>query len=128
MLNEKTVALASEPNYAVLSTLFSDGSPQTNIVWVDTDGEYLLVNTEQDRAKAVNCMRDPRVGIIVWDRNNMWSSVEVRGRVAEIVEGQEARDHIDKMAKKYMDVDDYPNPIRSPRVILKIAAEKELVR
>lgn len=128
MLNEKTVALASEPNYAVLTTLFADGSPQTNIVWVDTDGEHLLVNTERDRFKAINCSRDPRVGIIVWDRNNMWSSVEVRGEVVEIVEGQEARDHIDKMAKKYKGVDSYPNPIRSPRVILKIAPHRELVK
>lgn len=128
MLHEKAIALASEPNYAVLTTLFDDGSPQTNIVWIDHDGEHLLVNTEEDRQKARNCRSEPRVGVIVWDRNNLWSSVEVRGKVVEIVEGQAARDHIDKMAKKYRGLDEYPNPILSPRVILKIAPDRQIVK
>lgn len=123
MLDEKAIALASGPNYAVLTTLFADGSPQSTIVWIDTDGEHLLVNTEFNRQKTRNCQRDPRVSVVLWDRENMWSSIEVRGKVVEIVEGQEPRDHIDAMAQKYLGLDGYANPIRSPRVILKIAAE-----
>ncbi|HUP15824.1 MAG TPA: hypothetical protein VM848_07220 [Acidimicrobiia bacterium] len=46
----------------------------------------------------------------------------------EIVEGQEARDHIDALAKKYLGLDTYPNPIRSPRVTLKIAPDRQVVR
>ena len=44
VLDKKTIAMASGPNYAALTTLFKDGSPQTHIMWVDTDGEYLLIN------------------------------------------------------------------------------------
>jgi hypothetical protein len=41
--------LASGPKYAVLATLMSDGWPQTSGVWVESDSEHLLVNTEVHR-------------------------------------------------------------------------------
>lgn len=127
-MHEKTAALAAEPNFAALTTLFSDGRPQTHIVWVDTDGEHLLVNSETERQKVRNARRDPRVTLLIWDRNDYWSYVEVGGRVTEIVEGRAARSHIDRMAKKYWGKDEYPNPIGSPRVILKITPEREYVK
>ena len=127
-MHEKTAALAAAPNFAALTTLFADGHPQTHIVWVDTDGEHLLVNSETERQKVRNARRDPRVALLIWDRDDFWSYVEVRGRVTEIVEGGEARSHIDRMAKKYLGKDEYPSPIGSPRVILKIAPEREYVK
>jgi hypothetical protein len=48
----------------------------------------------------------------------------VRGRVVETVDGTEAREHIDKLSRKYVG-SDYRNPIGPQgRVILKIAADK----
>lgn len=52
MLQEKAIALLSAPNYATLTTLFGDGHPQTNLVWVGHDGENVLVNTERHRQKS----------------------------------------------------------------------------
>jgi predicted pyridoxine 5'-phosphate oxidase superfamily flavin-nucleotide-binding protein len=37
--------LLQEPAYCQLATLMPDGSPQVTQVWVDTDGEHILVNT-----------------------------------------------------------------------------------
>jgi len=48
----------------------------------------------------------------------------VRGKVIDTIGGDEARDHIDKLAKVYMGADDCPNPIISERVILKIATNR----
>jgi hypothetical protein len=49
----------------------------------------------------------------------------VRGHLAGTVDGQQARDHIDFLAKKYVGADSYSNPIGPQgRVILKIAADK----
>ena len=45
-LDNKTIQMASGPNYAALTTLFKDGVPQTHVMWVDTDGENILINTE----------------------------------------------------------------------------------
>lgn len=52
--------LASGPNYGVLATLMPNGWPQTSLVWVDSDGGYLLVNTEVHRQKFLNVSRDDR--------------------------------------------------------------------
>jgi PPOX class probable F420-dependent enzyme len=125
MLSEKTRQLAEGANHAVLTTLFPSGRPQTNVVWIDHDGEHLLVNSETERQKVRNVRRDPRVAVLVSDSEDFEIWVEVRGRVVEIVEGEEARRHIDKLSQKYLGISDYPNPIVSPRVILKIAPDRE---
>ena len=128
MLEEKARDLLTGPNYGVLTTLLPDGQPQTHMVWVGTDGEHALVNTEVHRQKARNANRDPRATLLVFDRNDMWSWAEIRGEVVEMVTGPEARKHIDELAHKYLGVDGYPNPIQSERVILKIAPHRQLIR
>ncbi len=127
MLSERTQRLAGGPNHAVLTTLFPSGQPQTHIVWVDHDGENLLINSETLRQKVQNVRRDPRVSVVLFNAEDFDDWVEIRGRVVEIVEGDEARRHIDKLSEKYIGLSDYPNPIRSPRVILKIAPTSENV-
>jgi PPOX class probable F420-dependent enzyme len=124
MLDDKTIALAQGKNFAAISTIMPSGQPQSQVTWVDTDGEHVIFNTEIHRAKFKNLERDPKVTVLIIDATNPWSYSEVRGHVAEIVRGQEARDHIDTLAKKYMGVDDYPNPIQSERVIVKIAPDR----
>jgi len=111
--------LACGPNYGVLATLMADGWPQTGVVWVDTDGEALLVNTEVHRQKFQNVRRDDRVSIVVWDHENPYREGEVRGRVVHAQRGHEAGEHIDKLARKYTGAP-YGVPIRSERVILRI--------
>ncbi|CAA9464985.1 MAG: Putative oxidoreductase [uncultured Rubrobacteraceae bacterium] len=116
--------LLSEPAYCQISTLMPDGSPQITQVWVDTDGEHILINTAEGRQKERNVRRDPRVAVNVVDTADAWRIAMVRGRVVDITtEG--ADDLIDQLAKKYLDVDSYPN--RQPdevRVTLKIAPER----
>ncbi len=125
MLQESTKALAQAKNFAALTTLFGDGRPQTNVMWVDADDEHILVNTEVHRRKYQNVRRDPRVSITVIDATNPYHYVEIRGRVVDEVRGDAARAHIDELSTKYTGAP-YANPIVSERVILKIAAEREL--
>ena len=117
-------ALLAGKNCAAFTSLMPDGQPQTQMMWVGDDGEHLLINTEVHRQKFKNVERDPRVTVTVFNADNAYQYVEARGRVVETVGGDEARSHIDALAKKYMGVDDYPNPIQSERVILKIAVDK----
>ncbi|HZF57102.1 MAG TPA: PPOX class F420-dependent oxidoreductase, partial [Rubrobacter sp.] len=116
--------LLREPAYCQLATLMPDGSPQITQVWVDTDGEHVLVNTAEGRQKTKNVRRDPRVAVNVVDPNNAWRLGEVRGRVVDVTtEGADKL--IDELAKKYLDADTYP--FRDPsevRVTLKILPEK----
>jgi PPOX class probable F420-dependent enzyme len=113
-------ALATGKNFGALTTLMADGQPQTQVMWVDADDEHVLINTEIHRQKYKNVERDPRVTVTVWNASNPYQYVEVRGTVTGKVGGAEARAHIDACARRYMDVDDYPNPIQSERVILQI--------
>ena len=116
--------LAAGPNFAAMTTLMPDGTPQTQFMWVDADDEHLLINTEVHRQKYKNVQRDARVTITVANRENPYQYVEARGRVVGEVGGDEARRNIDALAKKYMGVDEYPNPIQSERVILEVAVDK----
>lgn len=127
MLDDKTIELAQGKNYAAISTVMSSGHPQTQMTWVDSDGEHIIVNTEIHRAKFKNLERNPLVTVLIMEDGNPWSYAEVRGHVAETIRGQEARDHIDKLAKKYLGKDDYPNPIQSERVMVKIAPDRIFV-
>ena len=115
--------LFSKPAFAHLVTLMPDGSPQVTPVWVDLDGNTVIVNTAKGRLKDRNMKRDPRVALAVSDPANPYRYVQVRGRVSEISEnGGDA--HIDKMAKKYLNQDSYP--YRQPgevRVVYRITPE-----
>jgi PPOX class probable F420-dependent enzyme len=127
MLEDRVVELARGKNLAAVTTLLPDGTPMTQPVWVDTDGEHVLVNTEVHRRKFRNVQRDPRVTVLIVDPAAPYLYIEVRGRVAESVTGPEARAHIDKLAQKYTGRD-YGNVIQSERVILKITPTREYVR
>ncbi len=110
--------------FASLATLMPDGSPQVTPVWVDLEGDLVLVNTARGRQKDKNMRRDPRVAMAIIDPENPYRYLEIRGRIAEITE-EGADAHIDKMAKKYLGADKYP--YRQPsetRVIYKIQPER----
>lgn len=110
--------------FASLATLMPDSGPQVTPVWVDLEGDRVLVNTARGRQKDKNMRRDPRVALAIIDPENPYRYLEIRGRVAEITE-EGADAHIDKMAKKYLGADKYP--YRQPsetRVIFKIQPER----
>src|SRR5690606_40324681 len=91
--------------------------------WIATDGEHILVNTSEDRQKARNVERDPRVAVNVVDPNDAWRVANIRGRVVEMTTDG-ADELIDQLAQKYLGEETYP--FRQPgevRVTLKIAPE-----
>ena len=126
MLHDRVRSLAEGANFAAFSTLLPDGQPQTHIMWVGCDGEHLIINTEVHRRKYRNVEADPRVTVTIWDAENPYSFAEVRGRVVDTITGDEARASIDALAQKYWGRD-YDNEIQSERVILRIAADRQIV-
>jgi hypothetical protein len=102
-------------------------TPQTQVMWVDADEDHLLINTEVHRQRFKNVERDPRVMLTIWDREDPYRFVEVRGEVVGKVKGREAREHIDGISHKYHGRP-YGTEIRSERVILRIAPMRQVVR
>ena len=126
-LHPQVIELARAQNFAALTTLLPDGHPQTQVMWVDADGTHLLINTEVHRQKFKNVERDPRVTLTIWDNDDPYSFVEVRGEVVEKVKGPEAREHIDELSHKYHGRP-YGTNIQSERVILRIAPLRQIIR
>ncbi len=110
--------------FAHLATLMPDGSPQVSPVWVDREGSQVIINSAKGRVKDRNIERDARVAVSITDPDNPYRSLMIRGRVVETrTEGADA--HIDAMAKKYMDLAEYP--YRAPgevRVVYVIAPDR----
>jgi PPOX class probable F420-dependent enzyme len=120
--------LADGPNFAAFTVNLPSGRAMTHVVWVDSEGDELRVNTEVHRAKFKAIEKDPRVTLAIWDATNPYSFAEVRGRVVRTTLGPEARAHIDTLSQKYHGVDYNGENITSERVILHIAPEIQHVR
>jgi PPOX class probable F420-dependent enzyme len=99
MLTELARELLAGPNFATVATRSSNGSPQQSIVWIDySDGEPMF-STVEGRAKFRNLSRDPRIGIVVVDRNNPYRYVALRGTAR--FEYDKADQLIDDLSHKY---------------------------
>ncbi len=111
-------------NFASLATLMPDGSPQVSVTWVDSDGEYIIINTEDGRVKARNMRRDPRAAVSITDSGNPYRQAMIMGSVeGDTYEG--AEEHINRMAKKYLKLETYPRTRKNEkRVIFRIKPEK----
>jgi PPOX class probable F420-dependent enzyme len=126
-LSDDQVALLREKVLAHVVTTMPDGSPHVTPVWVDSDGEAVVFNTAKGRIKHRNLVRDPRIAISVTDKQNDYRTVVIRGRAEFVDEGADA--NIDKMAKKYLDADSYPNRREGEqRVIVRVVPEQILGR
>ena len=120
----RVAELLEAKNFAQVATVRQDGSPHVTPVWVDHDGEHIVLNTAEGRDWPANARRTGQIAINVTNQENPYEYVYVRGTVAEdTTEG--ADEHIDKMAQKYMGVDEYPfRQDGEQRLIIKVAPDK----
>jgi PPOX class probable F420-dependent enzyme len=125
-LPEQAKRILDKKTFAHLATLMPDGSPQVTPVWVDYEGDRIVVNTAEGRVKPQNVRNDPRVALSATDPDNPYEAVIVRGRVDEVTH-EDADEHIDSMAKKYLDRDRYPFR-QSGEQRVKIYVEPEVVK
>lgn len=123
MLNDDDRALLQGKNFASLATTMTDGSPHASVVWIDVDDDAILVNTAEGRTKTENMRRDPRVAICLFESDDPYLQLMVRGHVTDFVhEGADA--HIDFLAKKYTGADVYgDHRADQQRVIVRIAVD-----
>jgi PPOX class probable F420-dependent enzyme len=123
-LSEQVVRLLHGKNIAFVATLMKDGSPQITPTWVDLDGNEIVVNTAKGRVKEKNLSRDPRIAIAIADQNNPYHMVTIRGKVIDQTT-RGADEHIDKLSKKYLDLDKYPlRSLSEERIVIKISPDK----
>jgi PPOX class probable F420-dependent enzyme len=120
-LTEPQSRMFSEPNYAIVSTVRPDGSPQQTVVWVDYDGENVVFNTAEGRAKPRFIRENPNVSVTVLDPENAFRWIAVSGPAEMTEEG--AAEHINELSHKY-NGKDYDLPPDQQRLIVRVKPEK----
>jgi PPOX class probable F420-dependent enzyme len=98
--------LLEKPVYVVLTTMMPDGQPQSTVVWVDLEGDYVVVNSAKGRQKDKNLRANPKVTVVAVDPQDPMRWIEVRGVVEEIDEASGVA-WIDRLARKYDGVPEF---------------------
>ncbi len=118
-LTEQAKKLIDGNNFASVATLMPGGSPQVAPLWVDREGDSVVINTTEKRQRYRNFKKDPRVALCVFDQANPYSKVLIRGKVIEITR-KGAEEHIDKLSMKYHGKTYPDHRADEPRVIVRI--------
>jgi PPOX class probable F420-dependent enzyme len=115
--------LFENPNFVNVATIAKDGTPRTTAIWVDIDGDDILLNAANSRQWLQNLRRNPNVALSIFDLHNPYNQVNLIGTVESIsaVGGEE---HIDKLAQKYTGHDYADHKADDPRQIVRIKISK----
>jgi len=99
---EKFLDLVSNDSKAFLflATLMRDGSPQVTPVWFSFDGEYILINTAERRAKERNMKARPKVAMAIQDPRDPYRYLGIRGEI-ESYTNEGADEHINALSLRY---------------------------
>jgi PPOX class probable F420-dependent enzyme len=111
--------LHDQPNVAVVAALRPDGTPHQTVTWIDYDGEHVLVNLNTFRTKLRYLEADPRVSVLVLDRDNPLRRIRIDGRVVEITK-EGAYEHIVRQAGVYLGRESYELAPAEERVLVRI--------
>lgn len=76
--------LLDGPIIAAFSTIMPDGHPQVTPVWCSYDGTHVIVNASKERQKHKNILKRPQVTLMLFDPENQFRWIEIRGIVEEI--------------------------------------------
>jgi PPOX class probable F420-dependent enzyme len=93
-------ALLAKPNPAVIATVRPDGQPVSVATWYLLDGDRVLVNMDEGRARLDHLRHDPRVSLTALDEAGWYAHVSVRGRVVEMTADPDLSG-IDRLATHY---------------------------
>jgi PPOX class probable F420-dependent enzyme len=91
-----------EEKIAWLTTVRSDGQPQSVPVWFLWDGESLLIYSQPDRRKLKNVGENPRVGLHLNSNDRGGDVVRAEG-TAEILDDFPPASEVGEYVDKYRD-------------------------
>lgn len=126
-LSDAAKDVLRQPFVANLATVDPDGTPHITPVWIDVEGEDVLVNTARGRKKQRNLEANSKVALSVVDPQDPYRVVALQGIAQLTDEGADA--HIDALAKKYLGADSYPfRKDGEERMIVRIRPRRVLMQ
>jgi PPOX class probable F420-dependent enzyme len=121
-LTEKAAALIDGKNFANLAFVTPKGNPHVSPVWIDRDGDIILINAAEFRAKIRFLKVDQKVMLSIMEQRNPYNKVLIRGHVCEITK-EGALDQNNAMSVKYLGTTDDPDRPPGDRVLIKILVD-----
>ena len=115
--------LHEQPNVAVVAALRPDGTPHQTVTGSTTTASTSLVNLNTFRTKLRYLEADPRVSVLVLDRDDPFRRIRIDGRVVEITK-EGAYEHIVRQAGVYLGRESYELAPGEERVLVRIAPER----
>jgi len=112
--------LFEEPALAHVSYLNGKGQIVTWPMWVDFDGEHVLISSPVGSRKGRSFRERPQLAISIVSGKNPWHWLSASGRVVDI-QPDENLAFIDRMSRKYTGAE-YQR--RSPREIFSVAIDR----
>ena len=109
-------------NFATVATVRPDGAPQSSVVWVKREDDTVLFSTTAGRQKARNLAKDPRVSISIFDIENPYMSVEIRGAAELIVDEDKRLPR--ELSHKYLGEDPPRAEADETRLIVRVTPQK----
>ena len=108
-LTEKERQVLGKPVLVHVGIVLPDGMPHVSAMWVDLDGDDIILNTAEGRTKANVLRVGSLVALSALDPENPYRNIGVRGRVIQVMtEEQGGGAGINRLAKKYLGVEEYP--------------------
>jgi len=121
-LDETVRRILDGKNFATVATVRPDGSPQSSVVWVKREDDTVLFSTTAGRQKTRNLTKDPRVSISIFDIENPYMSVEIRGTAELIVDEDKRLPR--ELSHKYLGEDPPREEPGEIRLIVRVTPQK----
>lgn len=107
VIPESHADILDKPTFWHIATFGPNDEIQSSPVWGGWDGEHFKFSLTRTRQKYENLVKNPTVALSGLDPDNPYRNLEIRGTVVRI-DDDSSNEFINSMAKKYMNVDEYP--------------------
>ncbi len=117
-LTDKAAALIDGKNFGNLALVTPNGEPHVSPVWIYREGDVILINAAEFRAKVKFLKENQKVMISITDQQNPYDRVLIRGHVVKITKDG-ALDQNNRMSMKYLGTMDDPDRPAGDRVLIR---------
>jgi PPOX class probable F420-dependent enzyme len=114
--------LLVEPFYGSLGTIRPDNTVQVSPMWFLYDGDTIRFTHTTKRAKYRNLQSNPSMSLAVFDPENQYRYIEVRGRLQEVIPDPTGAFYV-VLGKRYGNAEQEAPPDSADRVILVMSIE-----
>lgn len=112
-LNQYRDLLFDKISFVQVAIVKKNGHPHVSPLWFDLNEDdfkngIININTAKGRVKANQLKEGSSVAMVIMDPDNPYRYLGFEGKISSAIIGEAAENHIDQLAKKYLDKNKYP--------------------